>query len=57
MPSAGFENTTPAIERPQTHALDGAPVGIGTVFVYQTEKYRFFERNIRPIILNVPLIL
>jgi hypothetical protein len=29
MPLAGFEPTIPASERPQTHALDTAAVGIG----------------------------
>ena len=29
MPSAGFEPTIPASERPQTHALDRATTGIG----------------------------
>jgi hypothetical protein len=30
MPSAGFEPTIPASERPQTHALDRAATGIGS---------------------------
>jgi len=29
MPPVGFEPTIPAIERPQTHALDRAACGIG----------------------------
>jgi hypothetical protein len=29
MPSAGFETAIPAIERPQTYALDRAATGIG----------------------------
>jgi hypothetical protein len=29
MPSAGFETTIPASERPQVHALDRAAAGIG----------------------------
>jgi hypothetical protein len=29
MPPAGFEATVQAIELPQTHALDGAAIGIG----------------------------
>jgi hypothetical protein len=37
LPSAGFESTIPAIERPHFHALDGAPVGIGRVFLYKKE--------------------
>jgi hypothetical protein len=31
MPPAGFEPTIPVSERPQTHALDSAATGIGTV--------------------------
>ena len=30
MPPAGFEAAIPASERPQTHALDRAVIGIGT---------------------------
>ena len=29
MPSAGFELAIPAIERPETYALDRASIGIG----------------------------
>jgi hypothetical protein len=29
MPPAGLETTIPASELPQTHALDGAAIGIG----------------------------
>jgi len=29
MPSTAFEPTVPAIQRPQTHALDGTATGIG----------------------------
>jgi hypothetical protein len=29
MPPTGFEDTIPANERPQTHALDRAATGIG----------------------------
>jgi hypothetical protein len=32
MPTAGFEPTIPACERPQAHALDGAATGIGKYF-------------------------
>jgi hypothetical protein len=31
MPPAGFEPATPTNERPQTHALDRAATGIGSV--------------------------
>jgi hypothetical protein len=31
---AGFEPTIPASERPQTHALDRAAIGIGSLYVY-----------------------
>jgi hypothetical protein len=34
MPLGGFEPTIPASERPQTHALDGAPTGIGLRYKY-----------------------
>jgi hypothetical protein len=35
MPTAGFELATPASERPQTHALDGAAtVMADTLFKY-----------------------
>jgi len=37
LPLGRFESTIPAIERPQTPALDGAATGIGCAFVYQTE--------------------
>jgi hypothetical protein len=36
MPPAGFEPTIPASERPQTHALDGAALGIGIRFDYRS---------------------
>jgi len=29
MPQAGFELAIPASERPQTHALDSAAIGVG----------------------------
>jgi len=32
MPPAGFETAIPASERPQTHALDRAAIGIGNLF-------------------------
>jgi hypothetical protein len=32
MPSAGFEPSIPAIERPQTYALNGTPAGIDNTF-------------------------
>jgi hypothetical protein len=32
LPLAGFEPTIPASERPQTHALDRAPTGIGYTY-------------------------
>jgi hypothetical protein len=32
MPPAGFKLAIPASERPQTHALDGAATGIGTIY-------------------------
>jgi hypothetical protein len=31
MPLAGFEAAIPASERPQTHTLDRAAIGIGSV--------------------------
>jgi hypothetical protein len=34
MPSAGFKPTILTSERPQTHALDRAATGIGTLFLY-----------------------
>jgi hypothetical protein len=36
MPSAGFEPTIPARERPQTHALDTAATGIGNKCVSES---------------------
>jgi hypothetical protein len=33
MPLAGFEPTIPAIERPQTYALDRMATGIGSISV------------------------
>jgi hypothetical protein len=35
MPPAGFESTIPASERPQTHVLDRAATGIGSLAPYQ----------------------
>jgi len=37
MPSAGFEPTTPANERLQTHALNGADIGIGLCLPYVSQ--------------------
>jgi hypothetical protein len=34
MPLAGFEPATPESERPQTHFLDRATVGVGQSYVY-----------------------
>ena len=34
MPPARFEPAIPEIEWPQTHALDRATIGIGTIIVY-----------------------
>ena len=34
MPQAGFETAIPAIERPQTNALNRAATGIGTSMFY-----------------------
>jgi hypothetical protein len=34
MPTAGFEPAIPASERPQTHALDHAATGFGTILFY-----------------------
>jgi hypothetical protein len=34
MPSARFEPAIPAIERPQTYALDHTATGMGTLEVY-----------------------
>jgi len=38
MPLAGFENTIPGKERPQTHALDGVNTGIGPLLILQRGK-------------------
>jgi hypothetical protein len=43
MPPAGFEPTTAASERPQTHVLDRAATGIG-------EKFSLVDAN--PFCLN-----
>ena len=32
MPPVGFEPTTPASKRPQTHALERAAIGIGNKY-------------------------
>jgi hypothetical protein len=34
MPPAGFETTIPGSERPQTHAVNRAAIGIGILYVY-----------------------
>jgi hypothetical protein len=36
---AGFEPKTPTGERPQTHALDRAAIGIGIAAVKLSKKY------------------
>jgi hypothetical protein len=36
MPPAGFEPTVPAIERPQTHSLGRAAIGIGIIYNYSS---------------------
>jgi hypothetical protein len=41
MPPAGFEPTIPARKLPQTHALDRAATGIGTVS-YRLNNFRYF---------------
>jgi hypothetical protein len=38
MPPVGFEPTIPASARPQTHALDRAPTGIGMHNVIGMDK-------------------
>jgi len=42
MLSAGLEPTIPAIERPQTHALDRAATGTGRWSIY-TPKYKYLS--------------
>jgi len=46
MPPAGFETTIPANERPQTHALDRAGIGIDIVTIVNRSlnsiNYAFF---------------
>jgi hypothetical protein len=39
MPSAGFEPTMQASERPQAHALDRAVTGIGLVYSILRRRY------------------
>ena len=41
MPSSGFEPAFPAIERPQTYALDRTATGIGTQRVLLTYNFMF----------------
>jgi hypothetical protein len=38
MPPAGFETAIPASERPQTHALDRAAIGIDKLFNIKEEN-------------------
>ena len=38
MPPAGFDYGTPESERPQTHAVDGAAIRIGTYSVYLVQN-------------------
>jgi hypothetical protein len=39
MPRVGFEPTTPAREKPQTHALDRAHTGIGCWYLLMVMTY------------------
>jgi hypothetical protein len=39
MPSAGFKLATPASERPQTLALDGAATGIGFKGIFEMKSW------------------
>jgi hypothetical protein len=39
MPPVGFEPAIPASERPQTHVVDRAATGIGSLFEYTSLKY------------------
>jgi hypothetical protein len=53
MSSVGFEPTTPASERPQIHALDGAATGTGTqVGLYKKDKSQ--QRVIFTVITSNP---
>jgi hypothetical protein len=43
MPAMGFEPTISANERPQTHALDGAAIGIGHLFLLELQMNAKYE--------------
>ena len=45
MPSAGFEPTVPASERPQTHALDRATTGIGGIPAQKSVSHCHFVHH------------
>jgi len=45
MPLAGFEATIPAIQRPQTHILDGTAAGIGHHHYYLLHGAESFLRS------------
>jgi hypothetical protein len=38
MPVVAFELTLPGSERPQTHVLDRADIGVGAYLCYDTRK-------------------
>jgi len=67
MPPTGFEPTIPASERPQTHALDRAGIGIDTITIVNrslnsinyafflatfTTEIEIFERQVPEILAN-----
>jgi hypothetical protein len=56
MPSVGFEPAIPVSERPQTHALDRAATGIGTIGPYSIlqQKAGSLPSNDVPVTGNLP---
>ena len=55
-PQAEFEPTISASERPQTHALDRAAIGIGNMYIYYVRPYLlpvFITRIYYPYLLPV----
>jgi hypothetical protein len=53
MPSAGFEPTIPASERPQTDVLDRAATGIGNNNNNNYYYYYYVRRNIFTVVAEI----
>jgi len=52
MPPAGFETAIPAIERPQTHALDRAANGTGSKILRPAKNRTVYNKLYVPVTVH-----